>query len=462
MPSYTLEELMKIMEPQARRDKELITKCIAGLGLYAAQQEEKDSGSREAEEMRDLAKNLIGYWGLDYGENAKPAEDIMWDFDALVDDAKRRVELPDVSPECAADTIFGLYRYGEDMVASQGEDAKGEILSMSLLMKRIGKAWEFNTPILDDLTERLNAEAIRMYQTAPLPGQPVNGKNAGYEIRHAILFDNDSGFVLGKSMGTPLFVTWKFDEENGKRNYYWGHYIESEAKARADFIYRAEDYVRMYKVTEKPIPTAAVEVDAEQNYNMIDGVRNNEAVPKPDLTDGQTFAEIKDLAPETLPEAERPEHNEAELNFSAWMAVTESSRYKWVEDEIYRLNGRGAMYYTGGEDGVYMRIQKDGKLEAGHYEGAVPHIGEATFKPAVIKQFPSFSESYKAAMEAGGKQFMVDMFSGDEPQPLKKVTGRSEPEERPSVLKEIREAQKTPKPPHKEKAPEKDRGEAER
>ncbi|MDR1538093.1 MAG: hypothetical protein LBU32_08870 [Clostridiales bacterium] len=36
MLRYTLEELIKIMEPQARRDKALIDKCIDGLGLYAA------------------------------------------------------------------------------------------------------------------------------------------------------------------------------------------------------------------------------------------------------------------------------------------------------------------------------------------------------------------------------------------------------------------------------------------
>ena len=151
--------------------------------------------------------------------------------------------------------------------------------------------------------------------------------------------------------------------------------------------------------------------------------------------------------------AEAPELNEAEQNFAAWMAVTESSRYRWVEDEIIRLNGRGAMYYTGGEDGVYMRIHNDGKLEAGDYEGAIPHIGEAFFKPAVTKQYDSFSDAYKAAMEAGGKKFMVDMFSGSEPQPLYQ-SKRGLDMGKPSVLKAIRDAQNAPKPPRKDKAPE--------
>ena len=134
------------------------------------------------------------------------------------------------------------------------------------------------------------------------------------------------------------------------------------------------------------------------------------------------------------------------------MAVTESSRYRWVEDEIVRLNGRGAMYYTGGEDGIYMRIHNDGKLEAGDYEGAIPHIGEAFFKPAVTKQFDTYSEAYTWAMEAGGKQFLVDMFSGSEPQPLYQ-TKRGADMEKPSVLKHIRDAQNAPKPPRKDKTP---------
>jgi hypothetical protein len=98
--------------------------------------------------------------------------------------------------------------------------------------------------------------------------------------------------------------------------------------------------------------------------------------------------------------------------FAGWRALTESSRNLWTEDDIYRLNGRGAFYYRGGEDGQYIRIQKDGLLEAGTYEGAIPHIGEAMFRPLVTRQYKNFSEASTAAMELGGKQFLVDMFRG--------------------------------------------------
>ncbi len=35
MATYTLEELIKMSEPQARLDKELISRCVDGLGYYA-------------------------------------------------------------------------------------------------------------------------------------------------------------------------------------------------------------------------------------------------------------------------------------------------------------------------------------------------------------------------------------------------------------------------------------------
>lgn len=33
-----------------------------------------------------------------------------------------------------------------------------------------------------------------------------------------------------------------------------------------------------------------------------------------------------------------------------WLAVTENSCFQWTEDKITSLNGRGALYYFGGED----------------------------------------------------------------------------------------------------------------
>jgi hypothetical protein len=122
--------------------------------------------------------------------------------------------------------------------------------------------------------------------------------------------------------------------------------------------------------------------------------------------------------------------------FAYWKAVTEGSRIRWTEDEIFRLNGRGCFYYTGGESGIYIKIHKDGKLEAGDYEDAFPHIGDAVFNPKVTRQCKDYNEAFTVAMESGGKKFLIDMFSSGPDTPLL--------EEKPSVLERIRSAQAAP------------------
>ena len=101
--------------------------------------------------------------------------------------------------------------------------------------------------------------------------------------------------------------------------------------------------------------------------------------------------------------------------FALWQAITESSRFQWVEDSIFRLNERGAFYYIGGEDGSYMRIHKDGRLEIGTYEGAIPHIGEAGFMPKSERQYADYNTAFTTAIQLGGKKFFLDMFGGTLP-----------------------------------------------
>lgn len=104
---------------------------------------------------------------------------------------------------------------------------------------------------------------------------------------------------------------------------------------------------------------------------------------------------------------------DTELN--TWLAVTQDSSYRWTEDEVTRLNDRGALYYYGGENGIYMRVQPDGKLSIGTYEGALPHIGEAFFTPKASKDCGDFDQALQAAIELGGTRFLADIFSAFRP-----------------------------------------------
>jgi hypothetical protein len=177
-------------------------------------------------------------------------------------------------------------------------------------MDDIADYWGFEMDVVDDLTNRLVTEVRYMLDNTVLPGQPVNKINAGYVINQAVLFDNDRGFALAHSPTAPdKFVTWQFTNDNGNIDFYWGRYVGTEERAKVDFINRAADYKESNSVTEKPLPFAAVELDAEQNYNMVDGVINNLPADAPDLTDGQTYMEIRELAPETLHDKNDPVSN---------------------------------------------------------------------------------------------------------------------------------------------------------
>lgn len=108
--------------------------------------------------------------------------------------------------------------------------------------------------------------------------------------------------------------------------------------------------------------------------------------------------------------------------FENWQKITASSSRRWVEDAATRLNGRGLLYYSGGKSGIYMRITKDGVLQAGEYEGAIPHIGEALFKVKAERKCSSFDEAVTLALKAGGREFLADMFSSDQlPQKVEAV-----------------------------------------
>lgn len=67
---------------------------------------------------------------------------------------------------------------------------------------------------------------------------------------------------------------------------------------------RDKEKTSQEKPWEKPYDYLKNAEDAvEGNYNMVDGILNNMPPPRDDLTDGQTYDEIRNLAPETLPEA---------------------------------------------------------------------------------------------------------------------------------------------------------------
>jgi hypothetical protein len=263
---YTINKLLEAMAPQARRDKALIGRCVEGLGLYTAELAESDKFSSKIDEIRKLAESLTGYWGLDNGETAKSAEDLLRAFDDLVDEARTGGKITGDAYQTASNVIYGLHRYGEDMAVSMGAEAMNDILHVSGLMKDIAKHWDFEPDVLDDLTANLETKVRGLLESTPLPGQPLSGVlNAGYVVTQAVLFENDRGFALAHSATAPsACVTWQLTNDNGEIDYYWGRYQDSEEQAKIDYVVRATEYQGQYGLKEKPLPLAAHELSGPE------------------------------------------------------------------------------------------------------------------------------------------------------------------------------------------------------
>ena len=60
---------------------------------------------------------------------------------------------------------------------------------------------------------------------------------------------NPSLLILKRDAPNP-YVTWQFNEQDGHRDYFWGHYHNEPDMAERDLHNRAEDYQRRYHVQE--------------------------------------------------------------------------------------------------------------------------------------------------------------------------------------------------------------------
>lgn len=100
----------------------------------------------------------------------------------------------------------------------------------------------------------------------------------------------------------------------------------------------------------------------------------------------------------------------AKQEYAAWQAVTKSSETRWIVDEVQWANHKRILCYKGGEDGVYIEADPDGKVTIGNYEGADPCITDALFYPKHSKVMgANASEAFGKVTEKLGLGFLVSM-----------------------------------------------------
>lgn len=93
--------------------------------------------------------------------------------------------------------------------------------------------------------------------------------------------------------------------------------------------------------------------------------------------------------------------------FDAWKQWTRESAHRWVVDPIHDgRDDRDLLLYIGGENGKFLRFDNAKTLEIGSYEGAVPHIGEATFRVDGRMKFRSRILAVFRATEIAGMAFI--------------------------------------------------------
>jgi len=92
--------------------------------------------------------------------------------------------------------------------------------------------------------------------------------------------------------------------------------------------------------------------------------------------------------------------------FDRLESSVESKSQVWFENADFLPNG--SMYHTGGEDGIYIRIKKDGSVDAGNYTAALPGIDNAVLESIIEGKFPNHHEAVNKVIDFAGMRFYVD------------------------------------------------------
>jgi hypothetical protein len=147
---------------------------------------------------------------------------------------------------------FQTHEYDGRYSTSNKQWARG----FDLPEKAFSQAWLNAHPVLiEDVTN----QARKLYgeggaERFDLPGQPESGEAVeGYEITRAITFEGNSGFAIAANP-TAGFVCWQFKENNGTRDYFWGHYCNDEKDAANNYLARIA--VHMSDGTREASPRA--------------------------------------------------------------------------------------------------------------------------------------------------------------------------------------------------------------
>lgn len=262
---------MDYSEKQKRQNKITMRECIDGLGTYAALKAIENSFTQVIDKVRDLINDLVPYWQLDVGDDAKSLDEFVLEYTDKVEGAVRNGWIDDDEFSVCYNSLTGLSQHGEDLVGSQGSDAMGEILRVADLLKEVGEHFGYHQEMTfaDGSARWLTNSVKGMLSNYDLPGNAVEGVvNANYTIRQAVLYDSDTGFAFAHNPDAASpYVTWAMNlTDKDELNFEIGSYFQTEEQALVDYIARTERYAERYNLKEVPIPSQAQEEEVWRTY----------------------------------------------------------------------------------------------------------------------------------------------------------------------------------------------------
>ena len=101
-------------------------------------------------------------------------------------------------------------------------------------------------------------------------------------------------------------------------------------------------------------------------------------------------------------------------DYVAWERFMRSRRGRWTVDPIHDGEaGRRLLCFcpdaTDETRGVFVEVGVNGIVRAGTYEDALPHIGDALFRPRWERDFGSPREALRVVVERLGVPFLLGL-----------------------------------------------------
>ena len=251
---------------RSRQEEAAMRYFVAALGDYAALVAIDSNSTSKSAEMRDIVEIIVPSWGLDYGEGSKSTDTFLQEFDDKVLGALRSGTIEVDRYSVCSDALSGLAQYSKDIEFEHG----GEAYAMNILLRtgdlliEVADYFGYNKEkdFAKDSAQELREAVKIMLENYAIPGNVVEGEsNANYVIKQAVLYDNNVGFAFAHNPeAVSPFVTWRmfYNEDKNKLEFEWGNYFINEDKALVDYISRAEEYAKLEKTTEIPMPTAEI------------------------------------------------------------------------------------------------------------------------------------------------------------------------------------------------------------